>query len=133
MEDTISTLQRLREENEDNWKTVVKRGKREEQNEESSLVCHYFMHSSFDRERRLLDENRAKWITRRMRMITEETKERFQGKMGAEYRVDKQAVEKKPATKSPEWIERMLLLERDYMERLLASEVNEWERNSKIF
>jgi hypothetical protein len=77
VEDTISTLQRLRE---------------EERNEESRSICDYFMRSSIEKERRSLDEERVKWFTRRMEMITEETKERFQGKMGAEYRVNKQAV-----------------------------------------
>jgi hypothetical protein len=89
-EDTISTLQRLREEeNGDNWKMVVENGKEEEQDEESLLICDYFMHSSIDRERRCLDEKRVKWIARRMEMITRETKERFLGKMGVEYRVNK--------------------------------------------
>ena len=99
-----------------------------EQIEESSLICEYFMHSSIDRERRLLDENRVKWITRRMGMVAEETKERFQGKMGVEYRVNEQAVERKPATKSPEEIERMLDREEYYMELLLVYEVKEWEQ-----
>ena len=45
------------------------------------------------------DEKRVEWIGRRMEMIIKEMKERFQGKTGVEYRVDKQAVEKKPATK----------------------------------
>jgi hypothetical protein len=77
-EDTISTLQR-EEENGDNWKTVVEKGKKEERNEESLLICDYFTHSSIDRARRLLDE-KVKWVARRMEMITTETKERFQGK-----------------------------------------------------
>jgi hypothetical protein len=55
VEDTISTLQR-EEENGDNWKTVVENGKEAERNEESLLICDYFMHSSIDRERRLLDD-----------------------------------------------------------------------------
>ena len=38
VEDSISTLQRLREENEDNWKRVVNSGKGEERVEESSLI-----------------------------------------------------------------------------------------------
>jgi hypothetical protein len=40
--DTISTLQRFKEENEDDWKTAVKKGEWEEENEESSLICDYF-------------------------------------------------------------------------------------------
>jgi hypothetical protein len=35
VEDTISTAQRLREENGDDWKVVVEKGKEEERNEES--------------------------------------------------------------------------------------------------
>jgi len=62
-----------------------------------------------------------------MEMITKETKERFQGKMGAEYRVNKQAVENKPATKSPEQIKKMLFWEAYAMALLLLCEVNEWE------
>jgi hypothetical protein len=93
VEDTISTLQR-EEENGDDWKTVVENGKEAERNEESLLISDYFMHSSIDRERRLLDENRVKWLARRMEMITEETKERFQGERGVEYRVNKQAAKK---------------------------------------
>jgi hypothetical protein len=63
-----------------------------------------------------------------MEMIAEETKERFQGKMGVEYRVDKQAVEK-PVTKSSEEIEQMLDREEYYMELLLlVYEVKEWEQ-----
>ena len=129
VEDTISTLQRLRKESEDDWKTGVEKGKEGERNEESLLICDYFMHPSIEREQRLLDEKRVKWIARRMEMITKETKERFQGKMGVEYRVDKQAVEKKPATNLPEpEIERMLLREQYVMDLLLLYEVNEWER-----
>jgi len=81
--DTISTLQRSREESEDGWKmAVANHGKGEERNEESSSICGYFMPPSIERERRLLDEKRVKWVTRGMEMITKETKERFQGKMG---------------------------------------------------
>jgi hypothetical protein len=122
-EDTISTL-----ENVDDWKTVVENGKEMERNEESLLICDYFMHSSIDRERRWLDEKCVKWIARRMEMITEETKERFQGKKGVEYRVNKQAAEKKPATKSPEVIEQRLYWEQYLMELLLLYEVVEWEQ-----
>ena len=131
VEDTISTLQRLRGENGNIWKMVVENGKEEERNEESSLIRNYFMHSSIDRERRLLDEKRVKWIARRMRMIIEETKERSQGKMGAEYRVNMQAVEKKPATKLQEGEiepEALLFWEQYLMELLLLYEVKEWEQ-----
>ena len=85
VEDTISLLQRLREENEDDWKAVFKKGKLEEQNKESLLICDYFIHSSINREQQLLDENRAKWITCRIGMIAEEMKEKFEGKMAVEY------------------------------------------------
>ena len=127
VEDTISMLQRLRKGSRDDWERVVAIGKEEERNEESSSICEYFMHSSIERERRLLDERRVKWIARRMEMITKETKEMFEGKMGVEYRVDKKAAEKKPATKLPE-IERMLLREQYLMDLLLLYEVNERER-----
>ena len=128
-EDTISTLQRLRDENRENWETAVEKGKEEERIENSSAISDYFMHSSIERERRLLDERRVKWIARRMEMITKETKERFQGEMGVEYRVNKQAVEKEPATnlKLPEEIERRLVREQYLMELLLLYEVKEWE------
>jgi hypothetical protein len=124
VEDTISTFQRLRDENGNHWKAVVEKGKKEERNEESLPICDYFMHPSIERERRSLDEKRGKWITRRMEMITKETKERFQGEMEVEYRVDKQVVEKKPATKSPEGEEQLLFLEQYMMELLLVYEVN---------
>ena len=127
VEDTISTPQRLREENGDNWKEVVEKGKEEERNEESLVICDYFMHPSIERERKSLDEKRVKWIARRMEMITKETKERFQGEMGVEYRVDQQTVEKRPATNSPEDIKRMLFIEQYLMELLLLYEVKEWE------
>ena len=132
LEDTISMLGRLREENEDAWKTVVEKGKEEERNEESLPICDYFMHSSIERERRLLDEKRGKWIAHRMEMVTKETKERFQGEMGVEYRVNKQVVEKKFTTKPPEErMERMeewLVWEQYFMELLLVYEVKEWEQ-----
>jgi hypothetical protein len=128
VEDTISSLQKLRKEGNGNgWKTAVEDGKEKERNEESLLICDYFMHSSIDRERRLLDERRVRWIARRMEMITKEMKERFQGMMGVEYRVDKQAAEKKRATKLPEEVERLLIWERYMMEMLLLYEVKEWE------
>ena len=125
--DTISTFQRSREENGDDWKTVVEKGKEEERNEVSLVACDYFMHLSIERERRLLDEKRIKWIARRMEMITKETKERFQGRMGVDYRVNEQAAEKKPATKLPVEIEEMLCWEQYFMELLLLCEVMEWE------
>jgi hypothetical protein len=125
-EDTMSMLQRLKDEKDgDDWKMVVENGKEEERNEESLLICDYFMHSSIERERRLLDEKRVKWIARRMEMVTKETKE---SKIGVEYRVDKQAVEKMPATKSPEEIEQQLIWEQCMMELLLLYEVKKWEQ-----
>ncbi|KAF8817333.1 hypothetical protein BYT27DRAFT_7201772 [Phlegmacium glaucopus] len=113
VEDTISAHQRLREEEiGDDWNRAVEKGKGKERNEESVLICDYFMHSSIERERRFLDEKRVKWIARRMEMITKEVKERFQGDIGVEYRVDKQAVERKPATTvREEEMERWLPLE----------------------
>ena len=122
-EDTISTLQRLRE---GNGEAVVEKGRKEERTEES-LASDYFMHSSIERDRRLLDETRVKWIARRMEMIARETKERLLG-TGVEYRVDKQVVEKKPATKPPEEVNEMLCWEHFYMELLLVCEVREWEQ-----
>ena len=62
-----------------------------------------------------------------METITEETKEKFKGIKGVEYRVDNQAVEK-PATKSPWDMERQLIEETVVMELLLVYEVNEWEQ-----
>ena len=110
---------------------VVEKGKEEERNEGYSLICDYFTHPSIERERRLLDEKRVKWNARRMEMITTETKEMFQGKIGVEYRLDKQVVGKKPPIKSPEEIlERMLCWERYFMELLLLYEVNKWEQLS---
>ena len=128
VEDTVSTLQRLREESGDDWKKAVVMGKKKERNEESLLICDYFMHSTIERERRLLDEERVKWIAHRMEMIAKETKERFQGEVEVEYRVNMQAVEKKPAIKSPREIEALLYSEQCLMELLLLSEMNEWER-----
>ena len=126
-EDTVSTLQRLREEgNGDIWKTGVEKGKEEERNEESLLICDYFTYPSIERERRWLDEARVKRIARRMDMITVET--RFQSEMVVEYRLNKQAVEKKHATKSPYEIERLLSLEQSLMEQLLLYEVMGWEQ-----
>ena len=92
VEDTISTLQKSRKENGDNWKAAVEKGRKMERTEES-LASDYFVLSSIERQRRLLDEKRTGWIARRMKMISKETKERFQGEMGVEYRVNKQAVE----------------------------------------
>ena len=126
-EDTVSTLQRLWEENRDDWEKVVEKGKEEERNEESSLIRDYFMHPSFERQRRGLDEKRVRWIARRMEMITEETKGMFEGEM-VEYRVDMQAVEKKHAAKPSEEIERLLLSEQYFMEQLLLYEVMRWEQ-----
>ena len=129
VEDTISTPQRLREENGEVRETVVENGKEAERNEESSLICDYFMHSAIEIERRFLDKERVKWIASRMGMMTklEETKERFNDKMGVEYRVNDQAVQKKPPTKSPEEIEQLLCWEQYFMELLLLCEVTEWE------
>ena len=122
-EDNISTLHRLRE---GNGKAVVEKGSEEERTEEL-LASEYFMHPSIERERRLLDEKRGKWIARRMEMIANETKERLLG-TGVEYRVNKQAVEKKSATISPEEVNVMLGREQYYMELLLVCEVREWEQ-----
>ena len=76
----------------------------------------------------MLDETRVKWIAHRMEMIIIETKERFQGISGVEYRIDEQAVEKKSSTESPEEIEQQLLWEQGMMELLLLYEVMEWEK-----
>ena len=111
----------------DRWKTVVE-NKKEEGNDESLLTRDYFMLLSIERERRLLEEKRVKWITRRMEMISKETKARFQGGMGVEYRVSRQAVEKTTATKSLEEIEQLLCREQYLMELLLLYEVKEWEQ-----
>ena len=127
VEDSISTLQSLREKNGNDWERVVAKGKEEERNEKSSSICGYFMHPSIERERRLLDEKRVKWIARRMEMIAKETKETFEGRIGVVYRVDKQAAEKKTATKSPK-IDELLLREQYVMNLLLLYEVKEWEQ-----
>ena len=107
-------------------------GKEKERSEQSLLIRDYFMHPSIDRERRLLDEKRVKWIARRMETITEEMKERFQSIMRVEYRVDnlKQAALKKPATNLPDdiYMEDQLVLERGVMELMLLYEVMEWEQ-----
>ena len=136
VEDTISTLQRLREKNGDGWKTVVEKGKEKERNEESLPIRGYLKDSSIKTQRRWLDEKRGKWIVRSMELITEEMKEMFQVKI-VEYRVNKQAAEKKPPTKSPEEIEKMLFFPQYNMELLLLYEVKEWEQlsgtNSKLF
>ena len=126
VDQTVSTLQRLREENGDVWKRAVEKGLEEERTEES-LVSDYFIHSSIERERQLLDEKRGRWITRRMEKLTKETKERLLG-MGVEYRVNKQAVERKPETKSPEEVREMLGREHYFQELLLVCEVMEWEK-----
>ena len=125
----VSTFQRLREENGNDWNAVVEKGKEMERNEESSYICDYFMHPSIERERRLLDEKRVEWIARRRRMVTNEMNERFQSETGAEYRINKQAAEKKPALamKLPDEIAGMLSREQYLMEMLLLYEVKEWE------
>ena len=119
-EDTISTLHRLREGNGEG----VEKG-REEERAYELVVSDYFMHSSIEKQRRLLDERRGNWIARRMEMIAKEM-ERLLG-TGVEYRVDKQAVEKKPATTPSEKVNRMLGREWHAMEVLLVCEVREWE------
>ena len=69
-----------------------------------------------------------------MEMIAKETKERLLG-MEVEYRVDMQAVEKKPATKIPEEVKETLSWEQYYMEVLLVCEeekeklTREWRAN----
>ena len=118
-EDTISTLFRLREGN-------GEEGGEEERTYEL-VASDYFKHSSIERERRLLDEERGKWIARRMDMITKETKERLLG-IGVEYRVNNQAAEKKPATKTPEEVRVMLGWEQYSMELVLVYEAKEWEQ-----
>ena len=131
VEDTISTLKRLRKENGDNWKKTVEKGREEERNEgrneESLLIFDYFMHSTIEGDRRLLDEKRVEWIARRMETITEETKEMFEGEMDLEHRVNKQIVERMPATKSPEEMAHLILWEKRMMGLLLLYEVKEWE------
>ena len=86
----------------------------EKERTDKSLASDYFMYSSIERQRRLLDEGRGKWIARRMEMIMKETKERLLG-MG----------------KSPEEVNEMVDKadkERCVMELLLIYEVREWER-----
>ena len=134
-EDTISTLK------EGNGEAVDEKGREKEGREEEeedreeegreertseSLASDYFLHSSTEKERRLLDEKRVKWIARRMDMITKEMEERVLG-VGVEYRDNMQAVKKKLGTKSPE-VKRMLSLEQYGMELLLVCEVREWEQ-----
>ena len=126
VEDTISTLKKLRKEKGGDWKTAVEKGKERERNEESLSTCDYFMHSSIEKERRLLDEKRAKWIARRMELITKETKERFQGEKAVEYRVNNETIESIPTISSEE-IEQLLREEQYLMELLLLYEVKEWE------
>ena len=124
-EDTISTLQRLRE---GNGGAVVEK-KREEERNAASLASDYFIHSTIERQQLegLLDEKRCKWIARRMDMITKEANERFLG-MGVEYRVNMQAVENKLVTKSPEEVKKMLNMEHYFMELFLAGEVKVWKQ-----
>ena len=122
-EDTISTFHRLR--GGDGEADVAK--DREEERTEESLASDYFTHSSIERERQSLDKKRLKWIARRMEMITKETKGRLLG-IGVEYRVDKKAVEKMPATKTPEEVNEMLGWEQYFMELLFLCEVREWEK-----
>ena len=92
---------------------------------EDSLTSDYFMHSSIERERRLLDEKRVKWMARRMDMMTKERL--LELGMGVEYRVN-QAVEKKRETKTPEENQEILGQEQFFMELLLICEVKEWEQ-----
>ena len=125
VENTISTLQKLRKEDEKGWKRVVEKERIKERSEES-LISDYFTHSSIEGDRRLLDEKRVKWIARRMDMISKETKERLLG-TGVTYRVNMEVVEKKPATKSPE-VKEVLGRDQYYMEQLLVYEVREWEK-----
>ena len=119
VDDTISTPQRLWKENGNDWKAGVEKGRKKERTDEP-LASDYFMHSSIERQRELLDEGRGKWIARRMEMITKETKERLLG-VGMEYRGNKLG------TKSPEEVNEMLDKERCVMELLLIYEVGEWE------
>ena len=118
-QDTISTLHRG---GDASGEAVVVKG-RDERTEES-LASSYFMHSSIERERQLLDEGRGKWIARRVEMIAKEKEREL--RMGMEYRVNQKAVSKKPATKSPEELKKNL--EQYYMEVLLLCEVREWEQ-----
>ena len=122
-EHTISTLHRSRE---GDCEVVVEKGREEEQTYEL-VASDYFMQSSIEMERRWLDEGRGKWIARRMEMIAKETKERLLG-TGVEYRVDKQAVEKKPEKKAQKEVNYMLGWDQCSMEELLVCEVKEWEQ-----
>ena len=95
--DTIGTFQRSKKENGDDVEKIVEKGKEDERTEES-LASGYSMHSSIERERRLLDEKCGNLIARRnsrKETLTKETKERSQGEMEVEYRANKQEVEKK--------------------------------------
>ena len=65
-----------------------------------------------------------------MEMVAKETKERLLG-TGVGYRVNMQAVEKMPATKSPKKVNEMLGTEQYFMECLLVMEVNH-QRKSQI-
>jgi hypothetical protein len=112
VEDTISTFQRLRKENRDDWDAAVKKGKEEERDEVDPHICDYFMHASIERQRRLLDEGRVEWIARRMEMITKERKESCQGETRP---VDAQEME------------RMLEREPHLMMKLLIYEVRKWD------
>ena len=69
----------------------------------------------------------GEWIALRMEMVVKEMKERLLG-MGVEYRVDREAVGKMPATKTPEDVNMMLGCEQYFMEMLLVCEVREWEK-----
>ena len=124
VKDTISTLERLKEENRADWERDVEKGRdRDRGRIEKSLVSDFFAHSSIERERRLLDETRGKWIARRMRMIIREKnfEEGFE-RDGVDHRVNKQSVERKSA---PEYVDSR---EWFYMELLLVCEVREWEQ-----
>ena len=119
-EDTISTRHRVRE---GIGEVVVEKGREEER----TLVSDYFMYSSIERDRRLLDETRVRWIAHRMEMIAKEKKEKLLG-VGVEYRDEIRTHQKKPATELPGEIKEMLDREQYYMERLLVYEVREWEQ-----
>ena len=121
VEDTVSTLEKFSEHDGGDCERDVEKGKGKGRIKEPP-VSDYFMHSSIESQRLLLDEKRGKWIARRMGMIIEETREGFQGEIGAEYRVNKEAVEKKPAPKDIDGCEWY------YMELLLVCEVREWEQ-----
>ena len=122
VEDTISTFQKLREENGEGYKRILERGIKEELSEKSLPIPDYFMHSSIERERQWLDERRGEWIARRMDMIISERKESEVG-----YRVDKKEVEQTPAVRSAFELERVVS-EQLLMELLLLYEVMAWEK-----